>query len=142
MRDKLQRTLAQYASRRVPAFEVKVYGLLAEQDDPSGFAMDARWPSEYPHGKRRGVYLMYSRSGRPLYVGKASQEPIGARLECYFRTDANGACIAIGNWTEPPAYLLTVAVPDEFWFEASALEEYLIWILKPCDNIRGVAACA
>jgi excinuclease UvrABC nuclease subunit len=121
-------------------FEVScVYGLFPK--DAGEFAeVKSRWPESYPHSDRRGVYLIFGKSGRLLYVGKASQQPIGTRLGSYFHSDGNKGCrIAHPDWSETPAYVVTIAVPDDRWHEASSLEEYLIVALKPCDNSRGLS---
>ena len=101
--------------------------------------VESRWNDEYPNADRKGVYLIFGRSGTPLYVGKASMgASIGGRLGTYFA--GNKECRLLStDWTERPTYVATVAVPQGMSFEASALEEYFIKCLKPCDNKLGAS---
>ena len=90
-----------------------------------------------------GVYRMLDAESRVLYVGKASQQAIGYRLSSYFKK-VDGICsIAQGHsWSSPPTHVVTWAVPDLMFFEASALEEYVIHQLKDelPDNTVGKSA--
>ena len=104
---------------------------------PTGNEMG--WDKEWPNSRRAGVYLIYGEN-RLLYVGTASK--LGPRLANYFQYDFPGGkgnqCKIVHNgWTEVPKYVVTVAVPEGSRFEASALEEYLIGELAPCDNTLG-----
>ena len=62
------------------------------------------------------------------------------RLSAYFRYNRKTKKCKIkhSNWSEPPRYVLTVAVPTDMSFEAPALEEYLITKTQPKDNDRGI----
>jgi excinuclease UvrABC nuclease subunit len=85
------------------------------------------------------VYLIYSED-RLLYVGTASK--LGPRLADYFQYDfpggkGNQCKVVHSGWTEMPRHVVTIAVPEASRFEASALEEYLIGELRPCDNTVG-----
>lgn len=130
MLQELRNALDKYCEFRVSG----VYGLFPEEENEV-FRVDSRWPATYPNSDRRGIYLIFGKTGRLLYIGKASQQAIGSRLGTYFQYAENKGCrIMHSGWSETPAYVVTIAVPDERWYEASSLEEYLIVALKPCDN--------
>lgn len=130
----LRSALDQYCRFQVSG----IYGLFPSEEHEV-FAVESRWPETYPNASRRGVYLIFGKSGRLLYLGKASQQAIGNRLGAYFHYEENRACrILHSGWSETPSYVVTIAVDDDKWFEASALEEFLIVALKPCDNSRGL----
>jgi hypothetical protein len=102
---------------------------------------ETRWPDKYPHTDKYGVYAVFGASSL-LYIGKASLQPIGKRLETYFRYEKNTRnCITNPQhaWSVPPTHVVAWAVPVETRFEASALEEYLIWSFrgKLSDNRTG-----
>uniref|UniRef100_UPI001BE3D448 hypothetical protein n=2 Tax=Vibrio anguillarum TaxID=55601 RepID=UPI001BE3D448 len=76
------------------------------------------------------------------YIGKASWQQLGYRLGSYFRYSIDrksGIPKKNDVWSKPPTHLITWAVPDELFFEASALEEYLIFKLGSLlpDNVLG-----
>ena len=132
-------------------FEVSgIYALFPEAARTAGVHFTSGWNDEWPYSRRNGVYLVLSETGRVLYIGKASRGTIGARLSEYFKCDEAKRCRIVdpikpidgvrprGGWSERPAYVLTVAVPDDLSSAASALEEYLIWTLRPCDNTLGL----
>jgi len=62
------------------------------------------------------------------------------RLGSYFKNNAaDKSCRIVERsdwraWSDPPKYVVSIAVPDQLPFEAPALEEYLIAALKPPDN--------
>lgn len=99
-----------------------------------------KWPDNYPHYWRNGIYVVYGAGGEHLYVGKASHNVIGRRLDSYFAYDlqdeARKQCRVLDAGWEPK-FIVTVAVPDQMPFEASALEEYLIRELNPTTNQVG-----
>lgn len=93
---------------------------------------ETRWPNTYPHADRYGVYAIFGVTGL-LYIGKASFQKVGNRLSSYFRYAKNKQdCVTNPQhtWSAPPTHVVVWAVPDEMPFEASALEEFLIWSLK------------
>lgn len=98
------------------------------------------WPETWPHNNRRGIYAIFS-SGTLLYIGKASFQSIGYRLRSYFRYGPDRTCVSVQGhcWTSEPTHVVAWAVPDETFFEASALEEYLIHELGDDlpDNTTG-----
>jgi hypothetical protein len=101
--------------------------------------VESRWNEPFPNADRKGVYLIFSRTGMLLYVGKASMgASIGGRLGTYF-AGKNECRLLFTDWTERPTYIATIAVPQGLGFEAAALEEYLIKNLKPCDNNLGIS---
>lgn len=115
----------------------EIYCLKKESSD----SPELGWPDTWPQANRRGVYAIVS-DDRVLYIGKASQQPIGHRLSSYFRYGEARECTTVAghNWTHDPTHVVTWAVPDSSPFEASSLEEYLIIELKPCDNTAGKRA--
>ncbi|MDC5806563.1 hypothetical protein OPW36_05530 [Vibrio europaeus] len=77
-----------------------------------------------------------------LYIGKASLQDLGYRLSSYFvySGDRQSAVPKKGHtWSKQPTSVVTWAVPREYFFEATALEEYLIFNLKDHlpDNTVG-----
>ncbi len=137
MLEPLERALREYENKyRHPslgAFELSaLYVLFPEESAPLA---RMRWDEIWPNCGRAGVYLIFSKTGTLLYVGKAWV--IGRRLSWYFQYGENKGCKVIHDgWTETPMYVATVAVPDASTFEAAALEEFLIRELKPSDNKR------
>ncbi|GHA04884.1 hypothetical protein GCM10008090_12970 [Arenicella chitinivorans] len=86
------------------------------------------WPSGYPFGDRYGIYAICN-DIQVLYIGKASQQPLCYRISSYFRygEDKKSCVVAAQHvWSSEPSSVVTWAVPDESFFEASALEEYLL----------------
>lgn len=91
------------------------------------------WENPWPFGDRAGVYFVYSASFDLLYVG--SSQRLGARLSYHFT--AGHECVIWETWSQPPRYIINVAVPVDMPFEAPALELYLIRTLQPPDNTHG-----
>lgn len=127
-----------YRRPGLPPLELKgMYALFPEEGQPD--FVESRWNEPYPQADRKGVYLIFGRSGMLLYVGKASMgSSIGGRLGTYF-AGKKECRLLFTDWTERPTYIATIAVPHGMAFEASALEEYLIKSLKPCDNNLGIS---
>lgn len=99
------------------------------------------WPDTWPNCQERGVYAIMS-GPAVLYIGKASQQDLGYRLSSYFvhSPDKQSGVPTKGHqWSQAPISVATWAVPREQFFEASALEEYLIYNLSDRlpDNTRG-----
>jgi len=114
------------------------YCLFPDDETPIADA-SIRWDQEWPNSRRAGVYIIFSKDGTLLYVGKAWF--IGRRLADYFRNELpltkDRKCRVLHDgWTSTPMYVVTVAAPKDSRFEAAGLEEYLITELKPCDNLR------
>ncbi|MGC9403650.1 hypothetical protein ACP43V_14465, partial [Vibrio genomosp. F10 str. 9ZC157] len=101
------------------------------------------WPETWPNSGERGVYAIFSR-GKVLYIGKASLQDLGYRVGSYFMysPDRKSAIPKSGHtWSQQPTSIVTWAVPKELFFEASALEEFLIFNLNSQlpDNTVGKA---
>lgn len=96
-----------------------------------------KWPQEFLHNGRYGIYFILDEEYTIIYIGKANN--IGQRLNSYFKYDSNkkGCEIISEYWTKNPRFILTVAVPNSTWFECLSLEEYLIWEISPIDNKRS-----
>jgi hypothetical protein len=90
------------------------------------------WPQTWPNNDYPGVYAILS-GDEVLYIGKASLQILGYRLSSYFKYSKDRKS-AVPNtshvWSKPPTGVVTWAVPHELFFEASALEEFLIYKLK------------
>lgn len=87
----------------------------------------------WPNGNKSGVYLVYNKEQKLIYIGTARH--LGNRLGVYF--GAQKKCQVKQVWGDRPRYLITVGVPDETWFEAHSLEAYLISKLNPPLNTVG-----
>lgn len=108
---------------------------------PNSTPAEHRWPDVWPNSEKRGIYLIFDQSRNLLYVGKASMSSsIGVRLGKYFGSSDDGPCCRVlhTGWGAQPRFVVTVAVPDASPFEAPAIEEYLITLLSPSDNSKGI----
>lgn len=108
--------------------------LFPEEPAHGEFKAETNWQDSWPHSERAGVYLVYNQAFQLLYVGKAWI--FGPRLYGHFRSKDNG-CEVLEKWSSRPRYVINVAVPTNMAFEASALEAFLIYTLKPSDNSHG-----
>jgi hypothetical protein len=99
---------------------------LDESIEVSSISPTLYWPATWPLSHRRGIYAIFSHE-ELLYIGKASQQALGCRLSSYFK-QIDGKCeVASGHtWSSQPTHIVTWAVPENMFFEASALEEFLI----------------
>lgn len=131
-----------YRRQDLPGLELSgLYALFP--DEATTPDVVSRWNDKWPLCERCGVYFIFGRSGRLLYVGKASMKSsIGYRLSTYFQCDKpTGGCRLLYTVvTEKPMYVAALAVPADMPFEAAGLEEFLIRRLRPCDNVRGMHA--
>jgi len=119
-----------YRKIGLPAFQISgVYSLFPEKSKEK---FDIRWPEPWPNGWERGIYLILGDELKLLYVGKASlNSAIGSRLGSYFSySEDRKGCNVKRKWSENPIYVVTLAVPKNMSFEASALEEFLILEFK------------
>ena len=108
--------------------------LFPDEPSPKGFTAKANWKGLWPLAERAGVYFIYDQDFKLLYVGKAWK--FGPRLAQHFGSKISG-CMILGRWSNRPRYVINVAVPRDMAFEAAALEAFLIYGLKPEDNIHG-----
>jgi hypothetical protein len=110
------------------------YDLFPDENTSNEFL---KWPNEYYHNGRFGVYLILDDVFDVIYVGKANN--IGKRLGSYFKYNKqNKTClIRHDSWKKKPKYIFSIAVENETWFECLSLEEYLIWNIQPIDNKRS-----
>ena len=132
---------AKYRHDGLPSFEIsKLYDLFPTKPHTLETPPSHMWPVAYPYAERAGVYLIFSELLDILYIGKASMGScIGKRLWTYFHFALEQECILKhSTWTQPPRFLMIVAVPEDMPFEAPALEEFLIGRLLPPDNSAGV----
>ena len=126
-----------YRRPDLPALELRgMYALFPEE----GLAdfVESGWGDPFPNADSKGVYLIFGRTGMLLYVGKASMgATLGGRLGTHFAGTKECRLLS-HDWTERPAFVATIAVPEGMSFEAAALEEYLIKCLSPGDNKLGL----
>lgn len=81
-----------------------------------------------PLAARRGIYAMFY-NDELLYIGKASslKSAIWHRVSKHVVFDNDYNYIGVrGTWSKEPTHFIGWAVPDSSFFEASALEEFLI----------------
>lgn len=85
-----------------------------------------------------GVYVILDVNLKILYIGETNL--LGRRLSAYFHyaTGSDYCTIVDQNeWIGKPEFVATIGVPPETGFEVSAIEEYLISMLKPPNNTLG-----
>lgn len=140
MLQKLRSEVAAYGAvpRPVPSLS-GLYDLFPESPTMDARLMPAhRWNEQWEYSEAPGVYVMFDANGKCLYVGTAWK--LGNRLGRYFKYEGGRCAIKpdckVAQWDNKPRYVATVGVPAEVWFEAAALEQYLIEKLKPCYNVR------
>jgi hypothetical protein len=135
VRSKLEIYKKQYRKARLPALELSgIYALFPDRLGPAD-EVKHKWDDTWPFSSRSGVYFIFADSGEIVYIGTAWN--IGVRLGKYFHYDVDRKCKIVGTWIERPAYLATLAVPEEMSFEAAGLEEYFIDRLNPRLNKIG-----
>jgi hypothetical protein len=141
LRYKINEYKAKYRRESLPQIEEgKIYSL-NKDITIKGASPTLFWPDTWPLSNRRGIYAIFSHE-QLLYLGKASQQPLGNRLGSYFHNgeEKHIAVTAPGHtWSNPPTHVITWAVPKDMPFEASALEEFLIKELATelPDNTAG-----
>ncbi|CAM2163214.1 GIY-YIG domain-containing protein [Burkholderia cepacia] len=92
--------------------------------------------SRFPNAASAGVYLVFDSNDHLLYVGKA--DGLGARLGSHFGWNADRTAGHVKNAKLSEAYAVrTIALPSESWFEAAAIEAFLIRRLGPSLNVVG-----
>lgn len=85
-----------------------------------------------PLAAKRGVYAIFC-GDELLYIGKASSpnSAIWHRIYKHIEFDNDFNYVGVrGTWSKIPTHFIGWAVPDESPFEASALEEFLIYQLS------------
>lgn len=140
--DLVSRFSTEYRKTGLPKIHrSEIYSLFADKTKVPNAKL--HWPEKWPNCGERGVYAIFS-DDELLYVGKASLQELGYRIGSYFAysPDRKSAVPKSGHvWSKPPTSLVTWAVPKDFFFEASALEEFIIFNLKSSlpDNTVGKA---
>jgi hypothetical protein len=138
LQGKIEEYITKYRREDLPKIKQSgVYGLYP--DIPfNGQIPSQRWPELWPYTNQRGIYAIFNHE-KLLYIGKASQQDIGYRLSSYFKYGEDKKCHSIHKWSNPPTHIVVWAVPEGMFFEASALEEFLINELKDDlpDNTAG-----
>jgi len=140
LREKIEEFSLVFRSDSLPTIEEGRLYSLYEGGNVICDIANLYWPEQWPLSDRRGIYAIFSHE-RLLYIGKASAQDIGHRLNDYFKAGKNGECVINKNhtWTSEPTHIVTWAVPDQFFYLASGLEEFLIDVfsLELPDNTRG-----
>jgi hypothetical protein len=100
-----------------------------------------KWPDYWPSGGASGIYAFFN-GDELLYIGKASRQPLANRVGSYFKHAEGrkrGVLRKPGSWSKEPTHVVMWTVPKEMYFEAAALEEYLIYELRDFlpDNVIG-----
>ncbi len=100
-----------------------------------------QWPQNFPNAGRAGVYFVFNESETLVYIGM-SETNVQSRLGRYFGYDngRSGPCKIkdiTPAWKTSPRYVRTIAVAKSW--EAPILERFLIGVLQPSDNTRGVS---
>ena len=90
--------------------------------------------ASWPNNLERGIYIFFDAEMNVTYIGKASINVIGARLNQYFDNYWN---VRERNRRKASdcRYIATIVVPYEHSFEVPAIEEYLTEYLRPRHNI-------
>lgn len=129
--------VARYRRADLPPFEVGApLDLYPSRPPAAGFTSQLTWEHPWPFSNRAGVYLLYDEALELFYIGKASMNRcLGQRLYEYFGGGAS--CVPKLEWLQPARYVINIAMPSEFPFEAPALEEFLIRKLQPRVNGTG-----
>ena len=140
----LEAALLQYTkASRNPSFESPLvlsdwYDLFPAESSHAGKRY--KWPQNFPNAGKPGVYLIFDASEVLLYVGK-SERDVQSRLGRYFgcETGRSGPCKVKSispPWKVRPHFVRTIAV--EASQEAPLLEAFLIAVLQPPENTRGI----
>ena len=141
LRNKIEEYKLKYRKESLPPIEESQIYSLNRNITIKGASPILFWPDTWPHSDSRGIYAIFSHDTL-LYIGKASQQPIGNRLGSYFKYGEEKyiSVTAPGHvWSNPPTHVVTWAVPEDMFFEASAIEEFLIKELATelPDNTAG-----
>ncbi|WP_143748219.1 GIY-YIG nuclease family protein [Burkholderia sp. JKS000303] len=90
----------------------------------------------FPNSAAAGVYLVFDREDRLLYIGKA--DGLGKRLGAHFGWNPDRTAGFVKNPKLENAHAVrTIGLPAESWFEAAAIEALLIRKLDPDLNVVG-----
>lgn len=142
VQEKIHEYVCKYRKESLPPIERrKIYGLNKAEKEEGSIKAEVFWPDYWPSESDSGVYALFH-SDTLLYIGKASQQPLATRVSGYFKHSDDGTRGVPRQphyWTKEPTHVVMWTVPKEMFFEASALEEYLIHELGdlPVDNVRG-----
>ena len=129
-----------FLNSTLPKAEVSdFYDLFPTRPSPPEITIKGKYPQTFPFSDRKGVYIILDSNLKVLYIGKASFDNfIGNRLGTHFIGKDKCCSPKSYSWTPPgPRYVISIAVPKEYTFMASSLEEYLIAKLQPTDNKHG-----
>lgn len=101
------------------------------------YDLDKSFANYFPGYDRSGVYALLDKNKTVRYIGKSSTN-LGRRLGSYFkRSDDRRKGIARHAELKRIRYIVTAPMPKNHFFEASAIEEFLIRKLNPPLNKRG-----
>lgn len=79
-----------------------------------------------PLAAKKGVYIIFNKLDQIIYIGKSSAQKKAVWHRIYDHIYSSKK----SYWYSDASYFCGWAVPDESFFEATALEEYLIFKLR------------
>ena len=93
------------------------------------------WATEsFPHASSPGVYVFSDSATNVIYIGKASFG-LGSRIGNEY-IGTNGICKS--KKVAAADTLYTIPVPEQLFFLSPAIEEFLIYMLRPPMNVVGI----
>jgi hypothetical protein len=131
--ESIQTALTEYhADWRHPRLEpFKISGIYSLFPDEA--PAEHNWPVMWPGAGYAGVYFVFGAQMQLLYIGSGFN--VAGRLSQHF-SGSRGPCrILEPGWKTRPAFIATIATLRQF--EASSLEEFLIEVLDPPENVHG-----
>jgi len=89
------------------------------------------------HSRKTGVYFFFDTNQNLLYIGSA--QVIGNRLYQHFHVPGSPSPRPLPEWVEKEKvqYVAILDVPDVCWFEAPAIEAYLIKALSTTTRVHS-----
>lgn len=90
---------------------------------------------QHPCSDKAGVYFLFDKDGYLVYVG-SSVDCLGRRFAGHFEYGDAGRTFGVHKTFKDIGYYAAIGFLDEFFYEAAALELYLIQQLSPRYNER------
>lgn len=114
-----------------------LYDLFPQAGEPPA-PVEYKWPDDWPNPDNAGIYAFFDEQANLIRIGKTSMNSfLAARLAAHFGYTPERGCRIKKDWAIAPRFVMTVAVPDDATWEASALEEFTIKRLNPPLNRNG-----
>ena len=134
---KLEEYKSKYRKQDLPPIkESDFYAVFPEEESRYGeIEAEYKWPEQWPFSEHEGcVYAIFGKE-QLLYIGQ-SVVPVGNRLSQHFSEKYHEVySFEAAGRTEKPFFVKVFAT--EIWFEVFAIEQFLIYELKPVDNKKG-----